>query len=646
MSKNHIGLHIEKNAIEDAGNGVINVRGGLVLTDETVQRNGTRYDIKTLDIESEYDGKLFANHGDDWGGYKIETIIGKLVNVRKVGKKVVADAIQYFTDNPLGLLAYNGTAQGFITDYSIGTLGSEPDEEGVFRNHRLFEVSQVGIGNNRSAKLNEMALNTIEQAKKDGLDTTELEKVFSTNDADDTADSTEDEVNNKETKEMSDVKDDVKVETPEEKVENTFNPEDLQKAINEAVEAKTKTMQDELAEFRSAFDKEATEPEFTLETNAPSMHKSVKSTLEKLDYRELHQQQIEFYRKFAISNSMEAAQKLSSINSYNLDRLKEEGVVRNAMTIADMGNFVISPELLTEMQGCRNSYAPIIENTEWRETLSTQMAWLERSGDIDMQEVDFCEDTDGSVGSDGNLKPISEYGATPRTSNLSEVAAVTPVCNAATRFLAVDILSDVAAGYRNDYDRKRAQLFIARLEQAVDANGNSVTYDVSTPQNALISYLDTFGEVSTCTPTGTYILSDKSLIELRKQIILAGGSDVYNAVFFRGENGVPTIDGKPYIVVPSDMLPTLGTNETKSFVVDGATVTINHAVFYLDLSNFTGRISGGLQYDLATQASYEDNGTVKSAFQRNEIVLRGSFFRGGAVKDRAQVSGLLAPATS
>jgi len=189
-------------------------------------------------------------------------------------------------------------------------------------------------------------------------------------------------------------------------------------------------------------------------------------------------------------------------------------------------------------------------------------------------------------------------------------------------------------------------LFIARLEQAVDANGNSVSYDVSTAQNALISFLDVFGEVSTCTPTGTFIMSDKSLIELRKQIILAGGSDVYNAVFFRGENGVPTIDGKPYIVVPSDLLPTLGTSETKTFAVDGANVTINHAVFYLDLGNFTGRVSGGLQYDLATQASYEDNGTVKSAFQRNEIVLRGSFFRGGAVKDRAQVAGLLAPAVS
>lgn len=678
MKRTHIRLNIEKNSIIDEGHGFIRVKGGLTLTDESVQHNGTTYDIKSLDID-EYDGKLHANHGDEWGGYKIETVIGKLVGVVKKGKRVVADGVQYFTDNPLGLLAYNGTAQGFLTDYSVGTLGSEA-EDGIFKNHKLFEVSQVAIGNNKNAKINEMVVNSIRQAKNQGLDTGDLEKILQVNKAYKAG--TDEPITNKKGNEVKfvtikngrdfevsvsyknaaneevqtsvtpggslDVSEDQK-EAVEAQINSAQAPTqevDVQAIVNKVVAEKVKPLEEELASYKSAFDKGATEPEFTLSTSSISVGKSVKNTLSALDYRELHQQQIEFARRMLVSNSAEAASKLETINGYNLDRLKEENIVRNSMTIADMGNFVISPELLTEIQGCRTSYEPVVSNTEWRETLSTQMAWLERSGDIDMQEVDFCEDTDGSVESDANLKPLSEYGATPRTSNLSEVAAVTPVCNAATRFLAVDILSDVAAGYRNDYDRKRAQLFIARLEQAVDANGNSVSYNSGTPQNALISYLDTFGEISTCTPTGTYVLSDKSLIELRKQIILAGGSDVYNAVFFRGENGVPTIDGKPYIVVPSDLLPTLGTSETKSFGVDGATVTINHAVFYLDLSNFTGRISGGLQYDLATQASYEDGDRVKSAFQRNEVVLRGSFFRGGAIKDRAQVSGMLAPATS
>jgi len=644
VNKNHLSAKIEKNALSDEGNGLITVKGGLTLTDESVQHSGTKYDVKSLDIDSDYNGTLFANHGDDWGGYTIETVIGKLVGVHKKGKRVVADAIQYFLDNPLGLLAYNGTAQGFLTDYSIGTIGPEPEEDGTFKNHKLFEVSQVGIGNNRNAKLNEMVVNSIKQAKSKGMDTSELEKALHLNEA-------EEEVEEpvKEIKEETNMSKDENTVSEEQTTETNEQKVDLTAQINAAVEAKTKEMAKELAEVKNAFDKQATEPEFTLDTNSSSFSigDSVKNTLSQLDYKELHQQQIEFARRMLVSNSSEAASKLETINGYNLDRLKSEGIAKNSITIGDMGNFVISPELISEIQGCRNDYDSLLNETTWQETLSTQMAWLERSGDIDMKEVDFCEDSDGSVGSDGNLKPVSEYGANIKTSNLSEVAAVTPICNAATRFLAVDILSDVAAGYRKDYDRKRAQLVIARLEQAVDANGNSVAYSSLTdPKQALISFLDTFGEISTCTPTGVYIMSDKSIIELKKQLILAGGSDVFNQVFFNGQDGVPTINGQRYVVVPSDLLPTLGTSETRAFEVDGATVTINHAVFYLDTSNFTGRISGGLQYDLATQASYESGGQVKSAFQRNEIVLRGSFFRGGAVKDSAQVSGLLAPAVS
>ena len=67
---------------------------------------------------------------------------------------------------------------------------------------------------------------------------------------------------------------------------------------------------------------------------------------------------------------------------------------------------------------------------------------------------------------------------------------------------------------------------------------------------------------------------------------------------------------------------------------------ITHAVFYADLNEFTGYTSGGLQYDISTDASYEVGGVTKSAYQRNEMVLRGSFFRGGAIKDVSRVSGI------
>jgi hypothetical protein len=100
------------------------------------------------------------------------------------------------------------------------------------------------------------------------------------------------------------------------------------------------------------------------------------------------------------------------------------------------------------------------------------------------------------------------------------------------------------------------------------------------------------------------------------------------------------IVGTPYIVVPNELMPTLGSSDTKQFTVEGTVVNITNSVFYLDLSTFTGRTSGGLNYDLSTQAAYEVGGETRSAFQRNELVLRGSFFRGGAVKDEDKVVGL------
>jgi hypothetical protein len=87
-------------------------------------------------------------------------------------------------------------------------------------------------------------------------------------------------------------------------------------------------------------------------------------------------------------------------------------------------------------------------------------------------------------------------------------------------------------------------------------------------------------------------------------------------------------------------LPTLNTAETKTFTVEGTAVSITHGIFYTELSTFTGRTSGGLTYDLSTDAAYEVDSVVKSAFQRNELVLRGSFFRGGAVKDEDKVAAL------
>ena len=54
--------------------------------------------------------------------------------------------------------------------------------------------------------------------------------------------------------------------------------------------------------------------------------------------------------------SIVAWEELRQINEVNLEALKAEGVVKNSITIEDIGNFVISPELHKEIVGWRNDF--------------------------------------------------------------------------------------------------------------------------------------------------------------------------------------------------------------------------------------------------------------------------------------------------
>lgn len=679
MKKHHVGLLIEKNSFIDGGDGVISFPNGLPITDNSLQRNGTRYDIDSMDI-SEYKGQVTADHVD-----ALSHIIAQVEGIAKSGTQVVIKKIQYLVkENPYARLAYNLLLARKTSDFSIETYGPMPDEEGVYHNAILVGLSQVVVGNNRNATVSQVVTNSIAQSQKDGLDTSEIEEAFSkqieTNQSENYSAESEKIKDNikfkdKEVNEMSFVTikntrdfaitvkyknaagDEIETELApnstidvsaeqKEAVENQITKaealkkeetveNDFAKALSEALapmQAKLDKME------QNQFDSKAQEPQFKKDENG-QQNRGHKSKLAELGWKDRHSKQINAAWEWKKNGRSEAANILNEINEINLADLKKEGVVSNSMTISDFGNFVISRELLTEIEGCRNDYTALVNATEWKETLSTQFAWLKRSGDINMQSVEFCDD-----GANGNLKPLSEYAATIETSDLEELAAVTPVCNAATRFLAADLLGDVAKGYRNDYDRKRAQLVISRLEQAVEENGNSVTYGDTDTVATLTDWVDVWSEIATCTPNGTFIFNTSTYAEIMKRAVQNGVNGPLGSIFITGE--VPTIFGRPFIVVPDDLLPTLNTAQTKSFAVDGSTVTVNHAVFYANLANFTGRTSGGLQYDLSTEAAYEDSGTVKSAYQRNELVLRGSFFRGGAIKDTDQVSALLAPGVS
>jgi HK97 family phage major capsid protein len=598
---------IDKNSLVDDGEGVVSFSKPLTITDNSEQRNGTRYDIKTMDL-SEYDGMLTADHSSS-----ITEIIGETFGITKGRTKVTISGIRFaIKESALAQFAYNMLKGGFLKNFSIETFGPYPDDDGVYHEAKLVGLSAVVIGNNRSAAVNQIALNSLEEAKKQGIDPTNLENIIK---------------NNMEEKKPV-------VETPKE-TPTPETPAPVENSIEKTLEKLLSPITAKLEALeKNQFDKGAKEPKFT-----PAV-KKVENAFNSMDYRERHGKQINLAWDYLKSKNDAAGKQLRELNAFHVQELQKAGIVQNSMTIADFGNFVVSPELLTDIEGHRSNFSALLSVVPFRETLSLQMSWLKRDGDIDMSEVEMCDD-----GADGNLKPISDYDASIQTSNLHELAAVTPVCNAATRFLAADMLQDIAAGYRTDYDRKRAQLFIARLQQAVDETGNTTAFATTTDTNSLKAVIDGIGPVAETVMNGTWIMNHSTYWRLMKSLVGAGISGPLGNLFTTGDQA--SFAGRPYIVVPNELLPTIDTGNTnRTFTVEGTSVTIDQAMFYVDPSVFSGRTSGGLNYDLSTEAAYEVSGTVKSAYQRNELVLRGSFFRGGAVRDVDKVAGVSAPGVS
>lgn len=696
-------VEVTRNSYKDEGEGVVSFPNGLCISDNQVQRNGSRYDIDSLDI-SKYAGQLTADHED-----KLSNIIGRVEGVKKENGRVTVDKIVYAVkQNPYARLAYDLLVGGFSKAFSTETIGAGADgSDGTLKNHELVGLSQVVCPNNYSAIINSVR-NSLKTAEADGLDIngveeellnsfdketnmdeenktieekdietvetpeTEEKEVEETteeksekepeqadeekeeveNDATEVKEEEAEEIEKEENeisdeqvaelfekidglidmvKDFTDVEDDIDEKGVEEIVVDDLNEVD-EKVENKKEETMDKEqIQNAVAEaLKGYFANDAKAPEFKKDENSASYAE--------MDWKERYNKQVNSAYEAFRNGSIAARQTLNEINEANFNALKEAKIVKNSMTIASMGNFVIAPEMYKEIVGQRTDYSAIINATEWKETDSLEFAWLKRSGDIDMKNVAMCDDS-----KNGNLKPISEYSAEPVTSKLEEMAAVTVVCNAATRFFAVDLLSDVAAGYRNDYDRKRAQLVIARLEQAVEQNGQSVNYAPTTDTEAMVAWLESIAEISDTTVNGTLLFNNKTFAKLKAHALEAGSNGPLSSIFIDGE--VPRIFGMPYIVLPNDLLPTIEGGEKVTFKVEGKDVEIKHAVFYADLGQFTGRTSGGLQYDISADASYEVSGTVRSAYQRNELVLRGSFFRGGAIKDTSRVAGILAQGT-
>lgn len=421
------------------------------------------------------------------------------------------------------------------------------------------------------------------------------------------------------------------------KVEETeMTKEEISKLINEAIKnfadtqaAAPVTEEPEVKEAEEAKEEQA----YSLEKHANLILRALK-TKSALDYQEL-----------------------ARVNNANLEALKAAGKVSNSMTIEDWGNFVLPPEMYDRLIGKRTDYSAILEATEWRETDRLEFAWLTRNGDIEMQNTSMCEARPATNPDTSNLKPITTYGATRHIEQMEHLGAVTPVCSAATKYLAVDLIADAIAGYRNNYDKKRAELVIAKLQEAVNLSDNKVAFDSSaTYDNKLKTFIDTLAKLSDATSTGTFVFTEKTLLKIM-EYVTPRESALGDRAFDAGKDGIKRVFGTPYIVVPNSLMPSLeddaANNPVISFIpVDASStapenIEITSTVFYGDLSLFTGYTSGGLQFDMTEYAAYEDaSGVVRSAYQRDEIVLRGFFFRGGAYRYPAAMAAIVNEAVS
>lgn len=165
-------IAIEKNSVSQGKeSNTVTFAEPLAITDDSRQWNMTCYDINTLDI-SDYDGVVTANHGQE-----ISDVIGKVVNLRKKDNKVLIDGIKFaVNENPLAVLAKNLMLGGFVSGVSIETLGGDPDNDGIWHNHRLCGLSVVAHPNNLHAYA--VISNSINEAKQYGLKTDKIEKLI------------------------------------------------------------------------------------------------------------------------------------------------------------------------------------------------------------------------------------------------------------------------------------------------------------------------------------------------------------------------------------------------------------------------------------------------------------------------------------
>lgn len=661
MDKHKLDLALSKNAFIDRGDGRLEFPQGLEIINGGDLRNGYKYDMETLDI-SEYQGQVTADHQD-----LIEKIIAGVEGIEKQGNRVIIRAINYLiNESALGRLAYALAINPKVpTNFSIETYGPYPDNsDDTYYKAKLVGLSQVVVGNCKGAALNELntvVQNSLEQSEKDGLDVGDLKNKL-----------LEYKPKNKETKIMfktvKNTRDfDVEVHYKNAAEEYTTSLVKAGQSIDvseeqaSSIEAQIATaseqvdvnslVADALKESQEQFDTQINELKKELANSAvktPEFKKDkdgkVIVTAGESAFAEMSWQDRVINYVNAVRNKDQAT--INEINSLHKAQLEAAGKTRNALDFEAFGNFVTPPELLTTIERDENQYRMFADLFSWIETNSLKTGWLESDGGIILRSVDMCEDEDNV---DGNLKPIEDYSATAREVNLSEYAAVTPVCSAATKFLAVDLLQDAALVYREAYDRKRAELIIAALQAAVDTTGQKSPYVVNPAIKGLTSLIWAWNDVKRSSSNGRWFFNNDTETILLQYAVEAGTQEPFQ-MFTKNPDGSLSFLGRPYTVVPNEIMPSVA-GGTVSFEVAGETVTITEGVFYAPVDKVLARVgSGGFNYDVNIGAAYEvgsgETRRVYSAYQRDQVLLRGYTYAVAGVRRNKAVGSITAGAIS
>lgn len=661
---------------------------GQVVSDDSDQRNGTRYDIDSMQIE--FNGSVTADHEGT-----ISSIVAK-TSLYKRGRQVVMNGLQFAVkENPLAQIAYDLYKNGYAKDFSIETFGPWPDEQGLIVNSKLTGLSCVVTGNNKSATMNSVVMNSLATARKNGLDTSEAEKLLGVSEQEPKPTEADKPTNNKKDNDMKFVtqknsrdfavkvkhknaagdevettleagatldvsEDQAKAvekqindakapEAPEKTEKPVLDTNALASALKQELDKRDNQLEERLKGLeKNLLDKSAQEPEFKIDNNVRGRRMTTNASskdLEGMDWRDRTALQLQSLYSSFRNHDSQSGRVAHEINRINLEQLQKEGKVSNALDLPDVGNFVIPPQMITEIKEQASNYQPLLNLFRFDETLSLQTTWLTGTGEIDMQDVEMNDN-----GDDSDLKPISKPTFDTDNVELKEFAAVTPVKSSAIRFAAVDLVQHLTKLYRRAYDRKLSQSIIGRLEKAVESTGNTVPYNYSSGAGgnveALVTLLTAWSEVAEHTPGGVYLMTQQSYLHLMSMALRSGTNGPLATIFTNGPNDIPQFLSRPYAIVPSDLMPSLNTANTKSWNFEGTSVTVNSGVFYADPADFVGKVSGGLNFQVSDVASYEENSSVKSAFQRDELVFRGYGYRASGLYFPQNVSAVTAPGIS